>query len=80
MKITPYNLHKAPLLPHQAWSPNNQSLIKDAIGAFRFIQSSEAFFSEAEGPAFRSYFRVAHDSLRTLEHMMKRAMDQEIRG
>jgi hypothetical protein len=26
MKITSYNLHKAPLLPRQPWSPNNQTL------------------------------------------------------
>src|ERR1700723_1483669 len=42
MEITPYNLHKAPLLPRLASVSKQPKSTAGAIGAFRFIQSTGA--------------------------------------
>jgi hypothetical protein len=42
MEITPYNLHKAPLLPRITLVSKQPKSTNGAIGAFRFIQSTGA--------------------------------------
>jgi len=50
MKITPYNLHKAPLLPRKSSVSKQPNSCPGSEGAFRFIQSSAA-----EGSAVASF-------------------------
>jgi len=42
MKITSYNLHKAPLLRLRLWFSKPTKVYPDSIGAFRFIPSTGA--------------------------------------